>query len=296
MDNIASTNKDTSREEKDAASVKRKLEDVDPLKEPGVVFPKDKRLGGIGFKENDDGTRTYFPKTYINFYSQFNAKALGVHLSKEESDLITSALKDKGDHYIKEVINSHNKRWPNQPKLTDEQAQAAALMNFYRDTSTDEFLFVANRSLESTEIVGVLRLDMNTKHKNVCEAESYPARVRINVQATIDLCRGKSPLTLRQMLAKAHDFFTKAASFQIAMDRAKHERKSSWVSCRYELILRMVDIAEEKDSSKSSSGRSGCWIYPTKSMLEEWGYKPKGIKYYGQPVDETKLIICEING
>lgn len=87
-------------------------------------------------------------------------------------------------------------------------------------------------------------------------------------------------LPLRQMLAKVQKFFTQWAAFRKVADRAKRESRSAHVTCVYELRINMV----EDDL--------GDWIYPTKSMLEEWGYSPKGIQSYGRTVDESKLVIA----
>lgn len=253
-----------------------------PLKEEGVVFPGDTIIPGIGSRENIDGTRTYFPKTYVTFF-RHNLASLKENLTQEEVALVERVILNKDD-LVRQVAYDHLQRWPTSTPLSSEQARGGALTKFYSDVTNDEFLFIATRSLQESEIVGAIRLNLDTKYASVVVKESRPARISVRVSANIDLCRGKTPLALRQMLAKVHDFFTKWASFREVTDRAAHERRTAYVSCSYQLTLRMVE-----DSAKASTSEN--WIYPTKSMLEEWGYTPNGTDYFG---DESELLICSV--
>lgn len=255
---------------------------LDPLREEGVVLPgaTPRPIPGISYRPNDDGTFTYFPSTCVAFCSSGDVEHLRENLTPEEVALVESVVLNR-EELIHQVSYDHIQRWPTLTPLSHEQARKSALTKLYSDVANDEFLFVATRSLREDEIVGAIRLNLNTKNASVCVAESMPASISVQISATIDLCRGKSPLALRQMLAKVQHFFVQWAAFRQVADRAKHASRTAYVSCDYELRINMVE--DDQD-----------WIYPTKTMLEEWGYNPKGIQCYGQQVDESKLVICRV--
>jgi len=68
----------------DAAS-KKQEEEGD---REAITLPGDKIVNGIGCRENEDGTKTWYPKTTVAFFSPHDYKTIKEHVSVEEVKLL----------------------------------------------------------------------------------------------------------------------------------------------------------------------------------------------------------------
>lgn len=254
-----------------------------------VTLSGDTWIGGVGYVENPDGTKTYYPKTTVQFFTPHDYKALQENLPADELALLEKNLVAG--------ISDKSRRAAGLPEADPEWKKACDLSHSIKQASDKEYLFIAKRHLEKAEVVAVAHISLGPKDTDV--AESYPARISVRRQVTLDVCRGKSERALRKLLSGVHDFFAAWASFQIQVDKAQHGGLSS-LSCHYTLRLPVVP-AEGLESKVgkvkiTENNADAAWMRPTAQMCKEWGYEKeeqKGMRSGGTNNDETVVIVCE---
>ena len=133
--------------------------------------------------------------------------------------------------------------------------------------------------------------------KNTCVAESFPARISVSQEVTMDVCRGKTEHALRSILKSVHDFFDAWASFQIQLDKAENGGLN-FLSCNYKLRLPVSPEAglESKAGKVLQGKENDAWIRPTAQMCKSWGYEKKEGKTWRPATNETVIIVSEKSG
>jgi len=240
---------------------------------------------GVPFRQNVDGTKTWYPKTKVTFFTPNDYKILKQHLTADEMNLIERNLV-KG---ISDTDEHRRKRVSGLPEPSPEWKEALDLHYSVQRASDKEYLFVATRRFEESEVVAVAHLSLGTKGTIV--AEFRPARVSVYREATIDVCRGKSEHSLRLLLKSVGAFFDAWALFQIQVDQAE----TGGCSCNYKLTL---SVPNDNDDLSTHLGKRVAeyiqvWSRPTIQMCQSWGYETTTGLRRATATNETLFRICK---
>lgn len=278
---------------KPAAAAGKNQADKEEDDREAITLPGSKTLYGIGCRKNEDGTKTWFPKTTVALFSPGDHATIKYHIPAEDLKLLETNLVEG----ISEADDAHRKkRLSGLPEPSPEWKESLDLYYSIQQASDKEYLFVAKRHFEKHEVVAVAHLTLGGK--STCVMESYPARVDVDRQATIDVCRGKSERALYHLLKAVRDFFDAWASFQIQLDTVENGGLDS-LSCNYTLCLPVLTPNDSDDLSSNLGSRVAeyasdkIWGRPTLQMCKSWGYETT--KEVGRKVadNETLVLVCK---